>query len=217
MTSSPLRLQPRLDLDLPLRARAQLARQLLARVAVGHELGVEHLDPGAHGGLRGLERRDEPLRRRAQRLVVGEPVALVPDPALTLGPLALGPLGEPPLGGQRRPRPGRAGGRRALVGGVAALGDEMARMALDLARLVTLARGGARRPVGLVARGVGGLDALARALDVGERGLLGLRGRLDLRDQRVAAVALGEHAVLAARGAPVAARARRATTRARRG
>ena len=40
------RLQPRLDLDLLLRAGAQLAGEPLAGVAVGDQLGVEHLDAG---------------------------------------------------------------------------------------------------------------------------------------------------------------------------
>ena len=49
-------------------------------------------------------------------------------------------------------------------------------MALGLERLVARARRGARGAVGLVARGVGRLDALGRALDLGQRRLLGARG-----------------------------------------
>ena len=60
--------------------------------------------------------------------------------------------------------------------------------------------GGAGLAVGGVALRVGLLDAGAGALDRRERGLLGLRGGLDGADQLVAAVALGQHAVLAAGG-----------------
>ena len=51
---------------------------------------------------------------------------------------------------------------------------------------------------------------LGGGLDLGERGLLGLRRGLDLRDERLAPVALGEHAVLpAGRDLAQLARARR--------
>ena len=88
----------------------------------------------------------------------------------------------------------------ALVGCPAALLDPAARLALGLGGLVARAGRGARRAIGLVAGGVGLRDGGGGRLDLRQRGVLGLRGALDLGDQGVAAVALGEHAVLAAGG-----------------
>ncbi len=119
---------------------------------------------------------------------------------LALLALALGALGEAALGGERGADLGPAGGQRPLVGRPAALLDQVDGVALGLARLVARAAGGPGEAVGLVARRVGGLDLLAARLDGRQRGVLGLRRALDLRDERVAPVALGEHAVLAAGG-----------------
>src|SRR5215207_1777872 len=96
------RLQARLDLDLLLRARAQLGGEALAGVAVGDQLRDENLHARAERFLGRLEHGGEPPGGRAQALVVAEPVALVRDPPLALRSLSLGALGQPPLGGERR-------------------------------------------------------------------------------------------------------------------
>src|SRR5262249_36520057 len=94
-------LQCRLGLVLARSAGAQLARELLAGLAVGCELGLQRLDlPGNRLGG-GLECGDEPLGLRAQRLVVGEPLALLRDPLRTRGALARGTLGQALLSRQR--------------------------------------------------------------------------------------------------------------------
>ena len=87
---------------------------------------------------------------------------------------------------------------RPLVGRAAALLDDPAGVALGLGGLVAGAGGGARLAVDRVARGVGLGDLRLRLLDLRLRGPLGLRGLLDLLDERVAPVALGEHAIGAA-------------------
>ena len=144
------------------------------------------------------ERFDESLRHRGEPVVLPEPGALEREPALAVAALALGPLGEPALGRQRGAELGAAGRGRALVGRAAALLEQPAGVADGLARLVAGAGGGAGGAVGLVAGGVGGGDGLRRALALGDRGLLGLRGALGGLHQLVAAVALGEQAILAA-------------------
>ena len=85
-------------------------------------------------------------------------------------------------------------------GARAALLDQPAGVAHGLARLVAGARGLASGAVGVVARGVGGGDRLRGLLRLGERGALGAGGALGVADQLVAAVALGQQPVLAARG-----------------
>src|SRR5215207_4465222 len=204
------RLQARLDLDLLLRARAQLGGEALAGVAVGDQLGVENLHASAERFLGRLEHGGEPPGGRAQALVVAEPVALVRDPPLALRSLSLGALGQPPLGGERRADLRAARRDRALVRCLATLLDEVAGVPLRLERVVARAGGRSGGTVGVVARGVRGLDARGRGLDLGQRGLLGPRRLLDPGDQGIAAVALGEDPVLAARGhLPQLARSRR--------
>ena len=146
------------------------------------------------------ERLGEPLGRGAQRLVARQPLALGGDPPLALDALALGALDQAPLAGERGLELRAPLGGRALVGRGPALLDHPAGVALGLGGLVALAGGRAGRAVGLVAGGVGGLDRPRGLLDLRERGLLGLRRALDLGDERVAPVALGQHAVLAAGG-----------------
>src|SRR5215207_1932436 len=204
------RLQARLDLDLLLRARAQLGGEALAGVAVGDQLGVENLHARAECFLSRLEHGREPLGGRAQALVVAEPVALVRDPPLALRSLSLGALGQPPLGGERRADLRAARRDGALVRCLATLLDDVAGVPLGLVRVVARAGGRSGGTVGVVACGVRGLDARGRALDLGQRGPLGPRRLLDLGDQGIAAVALGEDPVLAARGhLPQLARPRR--------
>src|SRR5829696_5132252 len=204
------RLQARLDLDLLLRARAQLGGEALAGVAVGDQLRVENLHARAERFLGRLEHGGEPPGGRAQALVVAEPVALVRDPPLALRSLSLGALGQPPLGGERRADLRAARRDGALVRCPATLLDDVAGVPLGLVRVVARAGGRSGGTVGVVARGVRGLDARGRGLYLGQRGLLGPRRLLDPGDQGIAAVALGEDPVLAARGyLPQLARSRR--------
>ena len=207
-------LQPRLDLGLLGGARAQLAGELLAGLAVGAQLGLERLDPGGDGRAGACERLGEPLGGGAQRLVARQPRALAVDPLRALGALAL-----------RRARPAGARlasaastwARRSAAGpssGAArrcSISQPACRSASAASSRVAGRRAGLA--VGLVARGVGGLDGLACARSTpASAALLGLRRALDLGDQRVAPVALGQHAVLAA-GRHLAQLARGAATR----
>ncbi len=194
------RLQARLDPDLLLRARAQLGGEPLAGVAVCDQLGVEQLDARLHRAAGCLERGCEPLGGWSQALVGGELPALLHDRPLALAALALGALGEAVLRGQRGFQLAPPRRRRPVVGRRAPLLDHVAGVPLALERLVAGASGGARGAIGLVARGVGGLDALAGSLDSGQRDLLGPGRQLDLLDHRSAPVALGQHAVLTAGG-----------------
>ena len=113
-------LEPLVDARLLGGALAQLGGQLVAGGAVGGELGLEHLEAGADGLAGVLQRSREPLGDGLERLVAGEPAALVLEPPRALGALALGALGEPLLGLDRgldlraplraRPLVGRASG-----------------------------------------------------------------------------------------------------------
>ena len=67
VTSSPCAFSRAWTWTSSLRERAQLAREPLAGVAVGDELGVEHLDARLHRALGGLQRGDEPRGGRLQR------------------------------------------------------------------------------------------------------------------------------------------------------
>ena len=102
-----------------------------------------------------LQRGREALGDRPQPLVALEPAALVPEPPLALGALALGALGQPLLGPDRRLELRAALRARPLVGRRAPLRDHPARMALGLRGLVARPRGGPRLAVGRVARGIG--------------------------------------------------------------
>ena len=133
-----------------------------------------------------------------ERLVAGEPAALVLEPPRALLALALGALGEPLLGLDRGLDLRAPLGARPLVGRGAALLDDPARVALGLGGLVAGARGLTGLAVDRVARRVGLGDLGLRGFDLRLRRPLGLGRDLDLLDQRVAPVALGEHAVGAA-------------------
>ena len=139
------------------------------------------------------------------------------EPSRALRPVALGALGEPLLGRDRGLDLGAALGARALVGGGAPLLDHPARVPLGLGGLVAGAGGGAGLAVDRVARRVGRGDLRLSLLDRGQRGALGLRDGLDLLQQRVAAVALGQHPIRAARRDLAQLARRRATRRARHG
>ena len=104
----------------------------------------------------------------------------------------------PALGGELARDLRAAHGRLALVGRLAALVDEPRGAALLLGGLRAGAIGVAHGAIGLVARGVGRLHRRRGGLDAGQRALLGLHGALGLAHQRVAAVALGQHALRAA-------------------
>ena len=205
-------LQPALDLRL-LRRRTPAARPPAARRPRGRRAARPRRAsmPRARPPRRPLSSTvGEPLGGGPQRLVARQPVALAGDPLLALGALALGALGEPPLGAERRLELRAPLGGGTLVGRRLPLLDHPAGVALGLGRLVARARRGARGTLGVVARRVGGLDGARGLLDLRQRGLLGLRRALDLGDEPVAAVALGEHAVLAAgRDLPQLARDRR--------
>ena len=128
------------------------AVSLLAGRAVGGELGLEHLDAGADRLARALQRRGEPVGDGLQRLVAGEPAALVLEPARALVALALGALGEPLLGLDRGLDLRAALGARPLVGRGAPLLDDPARVTLGLGGLVAGPRGRPRLAVDRVAR-----------------------------------------------------------------
>jgi hypothetical protein len=134
----------------------------------------------------------------------------VSDPPLALAALALSALREASLCRERGADLRAARGDGAVVGRPAALLDQVPGVPLGLERLVARTGSRARDPVGLVARGVGGLHACAGALDLRQRRLLGARGLPDLGDERLAPVALREDTVLAAgRHLPELARAGR--------
>ncbi len=119
--------------------------------------------------------------------------------------LAVGPLGGPAVGGAALRRElalhlGAADGVGGLLGRAAALLGEL----LELADLLLGGRAGAvglaGGPVGLVAEAVRLPHARGDAVHLAQGGLLGLHRRLGLRDDPVAAVALGQHAFRAAAG-----------------
>src|SRR5689334_10017564 len=130
------------------------------------------------------------------------------QPPLALPALAIGALDQLALGRDRALDLLAAIGAGALVGNVPALLDQPARVPFRLGGLIAGAGRLARGALGLVALGVGLGDRLLGVFDLGERGTFGLRGRLDLAEQLIAAVALGEHPVLTA-GRDLAKLARR--------
>jgi hypothetical protein len=181
------------------RTLAQLARELLAGGAVGIELGLQRLDLGDDRGSRLLQRGGEALGYGHEPLVALAAAALVLEPALALPALPFGTLDELALGRDRALDLLPALRGRALVGSVPALLDQPARVPLGLGGLVAGATGLAYGALGGVALGVGLAHRLLGGLHLGERRAFGLRGGLNLAEQLLAAVALGEHPVLAAR------------------
>ena len=192
-------LEARVDARLLGGALAQLGGELLAGRAVGGELGLERLDAG----------RDAPRARASQRGASRSATGLSASSRASRRRSC----------SSRRARSARsrsarsasrcsvaiarldlraALGARALVGRGAALLDDPAGVALGLGGLVARARGGARLAVDRVARASASATSACAASTSRQRGPLGLGGRLDLLDQRVAAVALGEHPVVAA-------------------
>ena len=191
--------QPRLDLGLLAGAPAQLGSGGLAARLVGLELGDELLAARPHGGLRRLERSGRALGGRGQLAVALHAPAQPLDPAGPLGALAGGLLGEPALGPQLGRQLGLAHGGRALVGRLAAALDHPLGPAHRLGGLVEVAHGGAHHALGPLALGVR-VGHGARGRLGGGSGLgLAACGALGGGDQLVAAVALLEHALLAAR------------------
>src|SRR4029079_15493887 len=114
------------------------------------------------------------------------------QPPLALLALAIGALDELALGRDRALDLLAALGARALVGSVPALLDQPARVPFGLGGLIAGAGRLAGGAFGLVALGVGLGDRLLGVLDLGEGGTFGPRGRLDLAEQLISAVALGE-------------------------
>ena len=202
--------QPAVDAGFFGRALTQLLRELLPRGLVGVELGLQDLDAVRHRGLDRLQRRREPLRDRLELLVALEPLAFVLEPPGPVRALAVGPFLQPSLHRDLRLDLRLAIGARALVGRGTALLDDPARVPLGLGGLIALATGGAGLTIDRLARGVGLGDLRLRLLDRVQRGSLGARDLVDLADERVATVALLEHAVMATRAdLPQLARPRR--------
>ena len=195
------------------RALAQLGGQLVGGGAVGRELGLEHLEAGADDVARGLQRVRQTVGGGLERLVAGQPAALVLEPPRALLALALGAFGEPLLGLERGLDLRAPLGARPLVGRGAALLDDPARVTLGLGGLVAGARGLTRASRSIASRAASASATVGlRGLDLRLRRPLGLGRDLDLLDQRVPPVALGEHAVGAA-GRDLAQLARRRATR----
>ena len=192
--------QPRLQLGLLVRERAQRGGGLLPALRVALELGGQRVAAGAHGAAGGLQgargalavarRRGVALGARAQALqVVAAP-----------GALGLGALGQAPFGAQVGEQLGPAHRPGPLVRRLAAARDHPLRPAQPLGGLADRAGGAPQRHVGLLAGGVGGAHGGARALArVPGGGLLGHRC-LGAGDQLVAPAALLEHALGAALG-----------------
>ena len=176
------------------------AASALARGAAGDELGVERV--GARGDRRGepFEHLREARGAGRERLLGAQPAAQALDARGALGPLALGALGGPPLGPELAGdlRPAHGGG--ALLRRAAALldppGGAAALLLGDGQRVRDLAQGA----LGLLAHALGGRDGLLGGRAAVARGLLGRDGGVAGGDQLLAAVALGEHALLAAVG-----------------
>ena len=147
---------------------------------------------------RARERRDETVGDRQQRPIADESGRQALDARGALGALARGPLGHAALGGELALDLRAAHGGLALVGRLAALVDEPRRAALLLDGLRPGAIGVAQGAIGLVARRVGRLHGRRGGLDGGQRALLGLHGALGLAHERIAPVALGQHALRAA-------------------
>jgi hypothetical protein len=136
---------------------------------------------------------------RAQRAVATRRRQAL-DPRARSARSRRGALGHAALGGELALDLGAAHGRLALLGRLAALVDEPRRAAL----LLAAARGRGRRrarAVGLVARRVGAGDRAAGGLDAASAACSACTAASDSRDERVAAVALGEHALRPPRGA----------------
>jgi hypothetical protein len=92
------RVQPTLELGLRLGAGAQLGRDMLARLAIARQGGLELRNPRGHryGGL--LEDGDQTHADGRERLVARHRMVQTLDPQAPLGPLALSALGHPALG-----------------------------------------------------------------------------------------------------------------------
>jgi hypothetical protein len=148
--------QPLLDLRLFGRACAQLAGHALAGLAVGHQLGLEHLDTPGDRLERRLERRGEPLGRGREALVAHDHRRQALDAGGTLGALLGRAVGDAALGRKLALHLRAADGRGALLWRRAALLDQPRGTALGLSRGGALAVGLAHGAVGVLAAGVGG-------------------------------------------------------------
>ena len=192
--------QPALDLGLLAGTCPQAGGEVLAGGAIGLEVGLERLDAGADRRDGRVERRDQASSSGLQGAVGGDAVTQARDPACALGALALGALGHAALGCELAVDLGTAHRRRAFERRLAALGDEPRGAPCVLLGGGERARAVAADAVGLLARRVGGADGLLGDLAGALRDLLGGDRRTACGDQLLAAVALGEHALLAALG-----------------
>ena len=184
----------------PAQARSRAARSSpAARSAASSASSASTRAPIAR--TTAVERRGEPRGARLERAIGGDPVAQAGDPARALGALALGALGDAALGGQLAVDLRAAHGGRAFQRRLAALGDEPRRAARVLLGAGERARPVAAGAVGLLARGVGGAHGLLGELArPPSRASSARDGRVARGDELLAAVALGEHALLAALG-----------------
>jgi hypothetical protein len=163
----PALAQAPLDVGLLGRARAQGGRHTLARLAIGRQLGVERFDARADRAEARGQRLDELPGRGQQGAVAHQRRGQPLDARGALGPVAGRALGHAALGRQLTLELGAAHGGLALVGSLAALLDEPRRAALLLGGLGACPIGVAQAAIGLVARGVGGLDGAGGGLDRG--------------------------------------------------
>ena len=180
-------------------ALLELRRHVLSGLPIGAERELELLASPGDRARHMLERDDHAADARQQRLVARVRGVQPLDPRLPLGALALLALsraaGRRQLGGHLHATT-RVG---AVVGRRAPALDRGRDPPLLLARLVAAGDRGAVRGDRVLGLGVGARHRLAVTLERRPRRELGLRRRLAGSDQRVAAVALGQHALLAHR------------------
>src|ERR687895_2077474 len=192
--------QPGLDAGLLVGAGAQGGGGLLAAGGVLLEVFFEGVAAGAHGSGRAVERGGGALAVAGGGLIALDAGAEPRERAGPLGALALDPLGHAALGAERGVQLGAAHGAGALVGSLAAAGDDPLGAADRLGRLGDLAARAPERDLGLLAGGLRIRQRLAGAIGGGTRGVLVLDRLLGGGDELVAAAALLEDALGAAGG-----------------
>src|SRR5918999_3293831 len=192
--------QAGLDAGFLVGARAQGGRDLLAAGDVRVELGLEGVAAAAHGAAGAVQRSRGALPVASRGLVALDAGAEALERAGPLGTLALAALGHATLGAeggmQLRP-PYRSG---ALVGRLAAAGDDPLGAAERLGGLGDVAVGAPQGDLGLLAGGIGLAQRFGRVLGGGAGGVLLLHRLLGGDHELVAAAALLEHALGAAGG-----------------
>ena len=193
--------QALLDLRLLGRARAQLGGDALAGRAVGGELGLEHLDARGDGRAAPAQRRGEALGGGLERLVARDRAVSRSMRRARSARSRRRPLGDAPLGGELALDLGAAHRGGALAAGAARRCSISQAARRSASRGLGARRGRPRGARGRPRRGVASAAATAAAAasTAAERVLLGCAAGSVSAIERVAAVALGQHALLAAR------------------